>query len=385
MRPNRPIAAVFVAAMLAVSLAGCSGRSQNEQSAKDKPAEAIEVSATTVAKTEIAVPIIATGSLTPSKQTDIGPSVDGIIEEVMVGVGSRVKKGDILFKTRDVDIRLQVQQLEKQVALGHAQLANAEADYKRQVALKGGGWVSQSRMDTTRANSQIARAQVGVWEAQLAQLRQQLKDTVVRAPYDGVISRKDVYEGRFMATRFGGMGPSGAAGVVQIMAIDPLAVIVVAPATYFAQLKIGMKAKIFVDGLEEPIDGTVAVINYGVDYKARSVEVRLSIPNADYKILPGLYCRVELMPETHKALVADRRAILGPDGSRYAFVEKNGRAKKVSVSVRELDGERVEILNNIPEGTALLFGPNLNQLADGIAIRMEQTPAASTPATQAKL
>lgn len=381
MRPARP-AVLALSAILALGLAGCG--KPTAQAAQPAKVEAIVVTAVKVTKADVAVPIIATGSLTPSRQTDIGPSVDGIIEEVMVGVGSRVKKGDALFRTRDIDIKLQVQELDKQVALARAQLANAKNEQRRQDALKGGGWVSQSRMDTTRTNADVANAQLGVWEARLAQARQMLKDTVVRAPYDGVISRKDVYEGRFMATRFGGM-PGGASGVVQIMGIDPLAAIAVAPATYFSQLKLGMTGKIFIDGIEKPVEAKLAVINYGVDYKARSVEVRFAVPNSDYKILPGLYCRIELMPEARNALVADRKAILGPDGSRYAFIAQNGRAKKIAVSTRELDGERVEILSNVPEGTELLAGPNLSQLADGVAVTVETPAPAAKPSTQAKL
>lgn len=369
---------------LALLLASCGKPAETKDANKEAAAAAVVVTAVKVTKAEIAVPIVATGSLTPSRQTDIGPSVDGIIEEVMVGVGSRVKKGDPLFRTRDIDIRLQVQELERQVALARAQLRNAQAEYRRQNSLKGGGWVSQARMDTTRTNADVASAQLGVWEARLAQGRQQLKDTLVRAPYDGVISKKDVYEGRFMASRFGGGGMmGGATGVVQIMGIDPLAVIVVAPATHFGQLKLGMTGRIFVDGIDKPFEAKVAVINYGVDYKARSVEVRLALPNPDYKVLPGLYARVELMPEARKTLVVDRRAILGPDGSRYGFVALNGRAKKIALSTREIDGERVEIVSNVPEGTELLAGPNMSQLADGVAVKLED--AAAKPSTQAKL
>jgi Cu(I)/Ag(I) efflux system membrane fusion protein len=160
-------------------------------------------------------------------------------------------------------------------------------------------------------------------------------------------------------------------------------VIVVAPATYFEQLKEGMTGRIFVDGISKPFEAKVAVINYGVDYKSRSVEVRMALPNPGYKILPGLYCRVELMPEARKALVVSRKAILGPDGSRYAFTAQNGRAKKIALSTREIDGERVEILSNVPEGTELLTGPNLSQLADGVPVTIEG--AAAKPTTQAKL
>lgn len=377
-------AAVLTAAALA--LASCGKPSEAKDAKQAAAPVAVAVTTVKVTKADIATPITATGSLTPSRQTDIGPSVDGIIDEVMVGVGSRVKKGDVLFRTRDVDIRLIVQEQEKQVALARAQLRNAQAELKRQDSLKGGGWVSQSRMDTTKTNADVAAAQLGVWEARLAQGRQQLKDTIVRAPYDGVISKKDVYEGRFMATRFGGGGMmGGAAGVVQIMGIDPLAVIVVAPATYFEQLKVGMTARIYVDGIKESFESKVLVINYGVDYKSRSVEVRMALPNPGYKILPGLYCRVELMPEARSTLVVDRKAIMGPDGSRYAFVSDNGRAKKIKVSTREIDGARVEILNNVPEGTELLTGPNLSQLADGVPVKIDQPGPSPKVNTQAQL
>lgn len=382
MSTMRPLA-FLVSAAVAVGLSACGGPADSKENAKAPVVEAIAMSVTKVAKADVAVPITASGSLTPTRQTDIGPSVDGIIDQVIVNVGDKVKKGDVLFKTRDVDIRLQVRQLEKQVALGRAQQSNAQSELKRQNALKGGGWVSASRMDTTKTNAAIAQAQVGVWEAQLAQLQQQLKDTVVRAPYDGVISRKDVYEGRFMATRMGGM-PGGSSGVVQIMAIQPLAAIALAPANYFTQLKVGMDAKVFIDGMETPVDAKVAVVNFGVDYKARSVEVRLEVPNKDYKILPGLYCRVELMPEARPALVVDRKAVLGPESARYAFTIDNGRAKKIALSTRELDGERVEILSNVPEGTELLVGANLSQLAHGVPVKVEAA-AATKPATQAKL
>jgi RND family efflux transporter MFP subunit len=383
---RKSIVTAGVLCVLALTFVSCSKKEAAVDPKKETKVEAVSVSTARVTKASIAVPILATGSLTPSRQTDIGPSVDGIIEEVMVGVGSRVKKGDALFRTRDIDIRLQVRELESQVALARAQLANAKAEYNRQTSLKTGGWVSQSRMDTTKTGADVAAAQLGIAEARLAQARQALSDTVVRAPYTGVISRKDVYEGRFMATRFGGM-PGGASGVVQIMGIDPLAVIVVAPSTFFGEMKVGMRAVVHIDGVEKPVEAKVAVVNYGVDYKSRGVEIRIALPNPDYKILPGLYAKVDLFPEAHPALVVDRRAVMGPDGSRYAFIAQNGRAKRVKLSTRELDGERVEITSNIPEGTEFLTGPSMSQLADGVPVKIEApAPATATkPSTQAQL
>jgi RND family efflux transporter MFP subunit len=344
--------------------------------------EAIVVTSTKVERANVAASITGSGNITPLRLTDIGPSVDGIIEEVMVAVGDTVKKGQALFRTRDIDIRLQVQEMERQVALARAQHTNAQADLRRQAALKAGGWVSTSHMDTMRTNAEVTLAQAGVWEARLAQAKQNLSDTIVRAPYAGVITRKDVYEGRFMATRFGG-GAGGAAGVVQIMDIDTVAAIVNVPEVYVSQIKIDMPALVHVDGFDKPFAAKVAVVNHRVDNQTRSVEVRIAIANKDHKILPGLFCNVELMPAPRSVLAVSRKLILGGEGARYAFVNDTGRAKKIALSTRDLDGERVEILSNVPEGTELLGGPNLARLTDGIAIKTEApaAPAARTAAS----
>ena len=381
---SKSLASVGLLCALLLGVASCGKKDAAADLKKNQKVEAIVVTASKVERTNIALPILATGSITPSQQTDIGPSVDGIVEQVLVGVGSRVKKGQPLFRSRDVDIRLQVKELESQVALARAQLANAKNELNRQNSLKSGGWVSQSRMDATRTGSDVALAQLGVWEARLAQARQQLADCIVHAPYDGVISRQDIDNGRFMSIRSPGM-PGSASGVVQIMNIDPLAAIVVAPSTYFEQLKIGMKGRIYINGVAKPIEAIVAVVNYGVDYKSRGVEVRFEIPNPDYKILPGLYAKVELIPDSHPALVADRHAVMGPEGSRYAFIAENGRAKKIKVSTRELNGEQIEILSNVPAGTELLAGPNLSQLVDGIPVKVEKPTVLEKPSTQAQL
>lgn len=332
---------------------------------------------------DVATPIVATGTISPIKQTDIGPSIDGIIEEVKVGVGSVVKKGDVLFRTRDVDIKLQIRELEQQAALARAQLNNANNEFRRQETLKAGGWASQARMDTTQTNVAVATAQLGVWDARLATARQALKDSVVRAPYDGVITRKDIYEGRYMATRGGSM-PGGPSGVVQIMEISTVAAIVNLPETYLEQIEVGLPAKVTISGISNVFDSKIAILNHRVDDRTRSVEVRLGVKNDDLKIKPGLYCRVDIMPKARKVLVVARKAVLGSEGARYAFTAENGRAKKISLTARDLDGERLEITSNLPAGTLFLTGPQLAQLVDGMAVSVAVEKSKSEPASPPK-
>lgn len=324
----------------------------------------LEVAA--VVRTQIADPIVGTGSVFAVRTTDVGPSVDGIIDAVFVKVGDVVKKGQPLFRTRDVDAKLQVQEIERQLSLTRAQARNAAAEMRRQAQLKNGGWVSASRMDNTRTSADVANAQVGVWEARLAQARQHLTDTVVRAPYNGVITRRDADEGKFMATRVpGGMGGGGGGGVVQIMQIDIVAPVVQVPERYLTAIRIGMPATLKIDSLDGEFKTEVRVINHRLDMATRSVEIRFAIANPDLKIRPGLFCRATLEAEPRQVLTVDRRAIFGAEGAHYAFVADGALAKRVVLSTRPLASGQVEILSNVPEGTKFLMGPGAEALKDG--------------------
>jgi RND family efflux transporter MFP subunit len=327
--------------------------------------EAPQLSEAVVTRTLVSEPIVGTGSIFAVRTTDVGPSVDGIIDAVFVRVGSVVKKGQPLFRTRDVDARLTVQEIERQLGLARAQARNAMAEMRRQSQLKSGGWVSASRMDNTRTSADVANAQVGVWEARLAQARQHLADTVVRAPYDGVITRRDADEGKFMATRMGGMGGGGGGGVVQIMQIDIVSPVVQVPERYLTALRIGMPVTLKIDSMDGEFKTDVRVINHRLDMATRSVEVRMALSNADLKIRPGLFCRATFETEPRSVLTVDRRAIFGADGANYAFVADGGLARRVPVSIRALASGQAELLSNVPEGTKFLMGQGAETLSDG--------------------
>jgi RND family efflux transporter MFP subunit len=366
--------AILAAAVLVLAACGQDDAKKTEQRVADEakaiaqtpPAPVLEEAAVT--RVTVSEPITGTGSLFAVRTTDVGPSVDGIIDAVFVKVGDVVKKGQPLFRTRDVDARLTVQEVERQLSLARAQARNAAADLRRQTQLKGGGWVSAARMDNTRTSADVANAQVGVWEARLAQARQHLTDTVVRAPYNGVITRRDADEGRFMATRtggFGGGGSGGGSGVVQVMQIDPIAAIVQVPERYLNAIQTGMMAAIMIDSVAGEFKTDVRVVNYRLDIATRSIEVRMALPNPDFKLRPGLFCRAVFEQAPRSVLTVDRRAIFGPEGAQYAFVADGTLARKVAVTARPLPSGQLEILSNVPEGTKFLMGQGAEALSDG--------------------
>lgn len=374
----------LTAACLVLAACGQGDAKKSEAAVPSEPKAEVQVAAAprledaVVTRTSVSEPIVGTGSVYAVRTTDVGPSVDGVIDAVFVRVGDVVKKGQPLFRTRNIEARLAVQEIERQLDLAWAQARNAGADFRRQAQLKSGGWVSAARMDNTRTSVDVANAQVGVWEARRAQARQVLADTTVTAPYDGVITRRDADEGRFMATRMGGMmggaGGGGGSGVVQVMQIDTIAPIVQVPERYLTAIRVGMPVTIKIDSIDGEFKTEVRVINHRIDLATRSVEVRMALPNPGLKIRPGLFCRATFASEPRSVLTVDRRAIFGADGANYAFIADGGLAKRVALSVRPMASGQVEILSNVPEGTKFLMGPGAETLSDGSVLPGQPAP-----------
>ncbi|MEQ8267698.1 MAG: efflux RND transporter periplasmic adaptor subunit [Parvibaculum sp.] len=371
MRFSARAAGLLIAGLLALS--GCG----EEEEAQNAPEEALTVFASPVTKVELAEPVTGTGTIAAHKTTVLGPRVDGIIEEIMVRVGDRVSEGQPLFRTRNAEWKLKVAEIENAVGLATAEANNAQKGFARASELHGKGFVSNGKLDDARAARDAANARLGMAKAQHATARQMLDDCVVTAPFDGVITKRDVDEGKFMATRMGGMG-GDSGGVLQIMKIDIVAAIVNVPEIHLSTFKLGSKGTIFLDGLDKSYDSYVAVINDRIDPVTRSVEVRLPIANKDYEVKPGLFTRVEIHPEPRAVLALDRAALMGSEAQRHVFVAENGRAKRVPVTVRQIDATRVEVLSGLKEGDRALSGPNAPLLIEGMAVHIEGGPEAET-------
>lgn len=365
---------------LALSLTACGEEEAAQSDAEVAPAAAVSVFSTRVQREELVKPITGTGTIAAQKSTDVGPLVDGIIEEVFVRVGDRVAEGDPLFKTRDVEFRLRVQELEAQHRLAEAESRNARRELDRIKELHGKGVASVGQLDNVQTKADIASARLSVARARLDAAKQALQDATVTAPFDGVVTSQDIYEGKFMATRMGGGGMGGPSGVVQVLKIDIVGAIINVPEVHVGQIGLGTKARVYVDGINAVYDSEIHIFNDRVDPTTRSAEVRVGLANPDYLIKPGMFTRAEFFPPPREALTLNRKAVLGIEGNHYVFIEDAaGRAKQMPVRVSQIDAERVELLEGLPEGAEVLMGPMVSSLVEGMPVRIENSPPDGQP------
>lgn len=369
MKPG--LRAVLVAGV-ALSLVACGEEEAAQTEGQAAPVAAVSVFSTHVLSEELTKPITGTGTVTAHKGTDVGPLIDGIIEEVFVRVGDRVAEGDPLFKTRDVEFRLRVQELEAQTRLAEAESRNSRRELDRIKELHGKGVASVGQLDNVQTKADIATARLNVARARLDAAKQNLTDATVYSPFDGVITSQQIYEGKFMSTRGGGGGMGGPSGVLRVLKIDIVAAIINVPEVHVGQLSVGMKARIYVDGLDGVYDSEIHVFNDQVDQTTRSAEVRIGLRNPEYMIKPGMFARAEFFPPPREALTLDRKAVLGIEGSHYVFIEDAaGRAKQMPVRVTQIDAERVELIEGLVEGAEVLMGPSVSSLVEGMPVQIE--------------
>lgn len=341
------------------TLAACGGENGAAPDVAGQPTP-IPVAVVQVSARPLDEPIWATGTLEADKQVDIGPRVDGIIEQVLVHVGDRVAAGDELFRTRDNEYRIRVREAEHASQLASAETRKAFHDLERAEELFRRNIVSIEEIESIRTAHDTARARFGQAQTALARARQDLEDTSVRAPFAGSITRRFVDEGVMLRT----MLSSGSA-VVQLMKLDQVVAVARLPDVHLTRVLPGTPARLHVDGFEGGFEGRIEVVSDRVDPASRTIEVRVPIPNPELALKPGLFAKLEVRPEPRRALVIERRALRGHAPDSYVLVAENGRAARRNVAVRNLDAQHVEVLSGLDDGAQLLVARPGSQLDEG--------------------
>jgi RND family efflux transporter MFP subunit len=319
-----------------------------------------------VERVRVEEPIQATGSVVAEKTTEIGPRVDGIVEEIRAQVGDRVQAGQPLFRTRLVDYRLRLDEAEAALRLTTAEAEKSVRDRERARSLQEQGVLSRERLDQVETAHRISQARVETARAGVALARQALADAVVCAPYAGVVTRRYIDEGAMLRTMMG-----GGSAVLQLMKTDVVLAIVQVPETQLPRVQVGTPVRVRIDGLDRVFESRVAVVNDRVEAASRSIEVRIALANPDLVIKPGLSAVAEILPEARPALALQRSALLGAADARFVYVPEEGRARRRAVEVRDLDAARVEVVSGLEAGERVLVGQDVVRLAEGSPVRVE--------------
>jgi RND family efflux transporter MFP subunit len=321
-------------------------------------------------------------------QANLYARASGYIAKRNVDIGSRVKAGDLLVEIAAPEIDHQIAQAEGTLTQLRANLQQAQANrdlaqvtWDRNSKLVQKGWTTEQQGDTDRLTLKARDAAVGVaaanitaQEAQLRVLNQQKSYLSVIAPFDGVITQRNIDVGSLVTA-------DAASGtfLFQLMHSDVMRIQLYVPQDDALGVAPGTKAVVRVPempGREFP--GTVTRIADALQPNSRTLLTEIDVPNPDRALSPGLYCLVELkIPRKSPSLIVPSEAIMfNREGLSVAVVEDGvARFRKIAV-VRDL-GTAVEVNAGVTSGEQVILSPQVD-LTDGrkVSIRTPPPPPA---------
>ncbi len=302
--------------------------------------------------------------------------VAGTVQSVDVGLGDPVRQGQLLARLDPTDYELMVEEAEAGLAQGEAGLRRAEADYDRVRALYENNNASKSELDAARAGAESAQAQVETAGKRLAQARQQVGYTVLRAPANGAIAAVDLEVNENVR---------GGQQVFLLTAGAEPEVEVAVPEVLIAQVEVGQPVRVHFDALAgRELAAEVAEVGVAVTGSASTFQVTARITEPAPEIRSGMAAEVFF---TFNEGSSDRILVPGVavgedrDG-RFVFVLERGddgtgvvRRRQVEIGLAAGDHDAIEILDGLQEGEEVVTA-GVRRLADGMRVRLP-TPAAS--------
>lgn len=340
---------IILSTLAIATLAGCSGK---KDANLNKAVEAIPVKVQKLVKEDISRTLDYTANLQADEQVFYAPASTGRIGKIYVEVGDRIKKGQLLV---EMD-RTQLHQAE-------VQLKNLETEYNRAKMLNETQSISKQAYDAAVTQYEVAKSNVDFLK----------ENTQMLAPFDGIVTGKFFENGEL----YTGVATGGATkpSIVSIEKINPLKAYVNLSEQYFLAVKKGtkveLKSNIFPDRVFE---GTVNIVYPTIDPSSRTFTVEVKIPNADEALRPGMYGTINFFIGNTETVVAPAIAVLKLQGSnnRYVFLNKDGKAKRVDVTLGKRFEDKVELISNeIQEGDELIV-VGQGRVVDGSPITIAQ-------------
>ncbi len=299
----------------------------------------------------------ASGYVVAQREATVSSKIPGKVLEVYISEGQHVVAGQVIARLDDSNARASVAQAQAQVVQAQANvqqaqaaLADAEIKYERYRGLTGQGVVAQQAIDDARTTVDNARAQVavsrgavGVAQAGLVISERNLDDTIVRAPFSGVITAKAAQPGEIVAPVAG--GGFTRTGIGTIVDMDSLEVEVDVAESFINRVSQGMPAVVRLNAYPDwAIPADVIAVIPTADRSKATVTVRVEMKVKDPRIVPEMGARVTFLGPTPAAgqgqptagrgvVVPDDAVKTGDDGQSVVFVINDGRVERRAVSL----------------------------------------------------
>jgi len=344
-----------------------------------------EVRMATVRAGDSKINVTLPATTTAFEAANIFARASGYIEKRYVDIGDRVKAGALLADITAPELDHQISQAEATLNQARAALKQTQASRDlaqvtnaRDSDLVKKGWLTLQQGDNDRLTLEAQEAAVGVaqaniaaQEAQIRILQQEKAYQRVVAPFDGVITQRNIDNGSLVT--------SGSTFMFTLMHPDVIRTQVFVPQDEAFGLGPGVDAVVRVPEIpDHGFPGKVTRIASALQPGSRTLLTEIDVPNPDGALSPGIYCTVELfIPRKTPSMIIPADAVVFDQNGLHVAVVENGTARLQKITIARDFGKEVEVHDGVKPGDQVILNPMVD-LADGAkvtvrSVRKERT------------
>jgi RND family efflux transporter MFP subunit len=333
----------------------------------------------------------ASGYVTPRRRATIAAKITGRIKEISAEEGMQVEPGQILAILDDSDARSRLVWAKADreataATLGdlRVNLANAERDRRRMEELWKEGATSEQAWDqarttveSLRARIALAEEQVRAAEARIQVAQEDLDNTIIRAPFAGIVVSKDAQRGEMVSPISAGGGFTRT-GIATIVDMHSLEIEVDVNESYIARVKPGRPVTAVLNAYPDwQIPARVRTVIPTADRQKATVKVRVTFDRLDPRILPDMGVKVTFLGEEPATRGAGASGVLVPHtavreegGVQVVFVYRDGRVERRAVRLGQARGHDQEVIAGLSSGEQVVV-KGLEGLREGLRVRIQ--------------
>jgi RND family efflux transporter MFP subunit len=334
----------------------------------------------------------ASGYVTARRQATVSSKVTGKVVEVLIEEGMKVKQDQVLARLDDTNVRASLRLAEAQLDSAHraleetrVRIKEADQDLRRITDLLKNNIATQADLDHAEAASQSLKARlqqqqadIVVAERQVASWKQQLEDTIIRAPFSGIATSKNAQPGEMISPVSAGGGFTRT-GIGTIVDMSSLEIEIDVNESYINRVEAGQPVEATLDAYPEwKIPCKVIAIIPTADRQKSTVKVRVGFDKLDPRILPEMSVKVAFRdtassaPAANRAVKLPRTVLQQQEGRDVVLVVQNGRAERRVVTVSSTLNDEVLLSAGVSAGERVIVDAPQG-LSDGSPVK-ETTP-----------
>lgn len=272
------------------------------------------------------------GSIEANEQVQLYPETQGLVRKIYFEEGTRVSKGALLLKLNDADLQAQ---LKKALATRKLKEDNA----RRNAFLLEKEAVSQ-------ADADLSLTELNSMDADIELLKEQIRKTEIRAPFNGIIGLRSISEGAFITT---------ATFISTLMDDAKLKINFALPEKYASLVKTGDRIQFKISGVEEVFHAKIYAMDPAVSDQTRTIRMRAICEGKDARIVPGLFANISLFPSQNKPSILIPTASIVPvlKGQRV-YVVHGDTVAEVTVKTGFRTEDRIQVTEGLKPGDSVV-------------------------------